>query len=172
MNRKDCESCWQKVNKLWPSWKANTALYDAWMKRFADLHYNATIEAIDAHWEEHSKAFSPDPAAIVKLANRLHFTADTPEQTAYRERFHRMSKLNQARELRESYARRKKNADGEERDRLESLEIIAAGQIARLFTLHGEHCPPDFGPNTSRGAAPGTLFKDKEVRKFVEEKTP
>ena len=170
MNEHEAEMCWNKLRQLWPSWKHTNALYKAWLLRFSQLNYKSALIAIDEHWEEHAKAFQPDPAAVVKLANRLTFDADTPEQTRKREWFYGLNKLMQARALREHYDRMAKKSEGEQRHRYESLEVIAAAQAARLYILHGEHCPPNFGANTSRGAAPGTLFAKVTTKELLESK--
>lgn len=172
MSPSESQQCWQHLCRLWPSWKTTSALQDAWIKRFADYSYRAFVSAIDEHWEEHAKAFQPDPAAILKLAKQCTFETISPEQQKRAAQFYAQSKLNQARQLRDHYARMVDKSEGPERSKWESLEITASAQVARLFRLHGEHCPPDYGVKTSSGAAPGSLFEQIGPDKILQPETP
>lgn len=171
MNRGDSTICWQKLISLWPSWKTTTGLCEAWARRFETMNYAGTLAAIEEHWADHSKSFAPDPAEISKLAKQYTREAVSPEQQRRSNQFYSQSRLNQARELREFYARMSDTTESPERDKWESFEITASAQVARLFRMHGEHCPPNFGTDTRRGAAPKSLFDEVSAEKIIRPET-
>lgn len=164
MNQDDANHMWDKLVGLWPGWRQTTHTRDAWMARFAEMSERAVREAIDAHYGEHSTEFGPDLKEIVKLARSHRFDEKSAQQIAYEQRFFAMTKYEQACELREYHEKAAARAKSDwQRVKHEKIAFTAAAQARLLYDLHGTDCPPNFGPNTSKGAAPGSLFEEVKI---------
>lgn len=142
-------SCWQKICQLWPNWKANDSLKDAWGQVLYPWPFDTGRMAIEKHWQENGNGYSPDPKAVKKLLRALKDQSIHPKQAELLAAWPKMTRLEQCRYARDSYAAQAAKAvDDQERDRLQRLSESYASHASRLYKLHAEDCPPRYGDRT------------------------
>lgn len=144
------DTCWQQLCRLWPAgnW-TNDSVRDAWMKILINWPYATADAAIQSHWQEAGSKYSPDPKSVRKLCKEHRDLSIPPQQAELLAKWPKMSKLEQCRYTRDSYAAQARKCQEEhERERLEYLSKLYAAHAARLYQLHAEDCPPKYGDRT------------------------